>query len=118
MKKILLALSLTIFILTSYSFKNYEKITTYYYYSFTGVTSQEQVNTIEKEMSALQYVESTKAKYKPEKGAAQVMLVVVTESGSGENNRQDFATGMLKQIVLKHNLTPGNLEIKGTQPNE
>ena len=115
MKKALLICSLLFLCTISFAQKTKNKtpvITrTFYYYSFTGVQNEQQLSKVENEMSALKYVEATKTKYKPEKQAAQVIVTVAVEN-NGSEERKDFETAQLKQIILKNNLTPGDLTIR------
>lgn len=84
---------------------------TLYYYSFSGVQNEQQLKDVEQQMANLKFVESVKTKYKPERQAGQVILTVVTDSNGNEESKT-FETGQLKLIILKNNLTPGDLDIK------
>lgn len=87
---------------------------TLYFYSFTGVQSEQQMSLIEQQMASIKYVETVKTKYKPERQAGQVILTVAIES-NGSEERIDFETVKMKQILLQNNLTPGTLEIKAVE---
>lgn len=89
---------------------------TLYLYSFTGVQNEQQMSLIEQQMASIKFVETVKTKYKPERQAGQVILTVAIES-NGSEERIDFETVKMKQILLQNNLTPGTLEIKAV-PSE
>lgn len=84
---------------------------TVYSYSFTGVQNEQQLIDLEKQVVALKYVESVKSKFKIEKQAAQLMVIVAIENG-GSEEQKSFETAQLKQLILQNNFTPGELSIR------
>lgn len=116
MSKVLFSIIILVIFTSGVSSQNAKvqtsKITrTVYSYSFSGVQNEEQLQEIKKQVSALQFVESVKTKFKVEKQAAEIILIVAIES-NGSEEQKSFEPAQLKQIILKNNFTPGDFNIR------
>lgn len=75
-------------------------IKTVYYYQFEGAKSLDEVNALSPEVFALKGVTEFKPVFKPEKGSAQIIVVVTEKTRTSENDVLFEVTG-LKQILEK-----------------
>ena len=58
-----------------------------YYYSFSNVSSIDQVDNLKEDIEALKSVIKVKTEYKVEKSAGQVVVIVVEESRTSEGQK-------------------------------
>lgn len=89
----------SVFGMTAQTSKTEGQITkTVYYYKFEGAKSLEEVNLLNKDVSALKGVTEFKPEFKAESGFAQI-VVVVTEKTRTSEGEELFQTTDLKKIL-------------------
>jgi len=89
--------------------KEADNIQRTFYYSFTNVSSIEQVEDLQEDIEALKSVVKVKIEYKVEKAAGQVVVIVIEETRTSEGqvffNIQD-----LKKLIIENGLIPNELK--------
>jgi len=76
-----------------------------YSYSFSGDLDQEQLLTLEKEVSELKFSEKVKVNYKPEQHLGEILFIQIIRSSSGDNSSTESPTS-IKRILINSGLNP------------
>jgi len=80
-----------------------------FYYSFTNVASIDQVESLKEDIEALKSVVKVKTEYKVEKGAGQVVVIVLEKTRTSEG-QEFFSITDLKRLIIENDLTPNTLK--------
>ena len=111
MKKALIALVICILSVSATigQEKKVDNIKRTYYYTFSNVSSIEHVNSLIADIEALKSVVKVKTEYKVEKGAGQIVVIVIEESRTSEG-QVFFSINDLKRLIIENELTPNELK--------
>lgn len=113
MKK--LALIGILFLIAFVGFGQSNEIKRTYYYSFTNVSSDTQIEDVVKSVSALKWVKQVKPKYKG--GTSGQIIVIVEEPLRTGEQMELFSVKSLKNVLIEHRLTPTDLTQKEEKLN-
>ena len=111
MKKLYITLILCVLSI-SFSFGHEKKgddVKRTYYYSFTNANSIEQVESLKEDIEELKSVVKVKTEYKVEKGAGQVVVIVLEKTRTSEG-QVFFSITDLKRLIIENDLTPHELK--------
>ena len=115
MKKLYITLILC-FLSISISFgqeKKGDDVRRTYYYSFSNVSSIDQVENLKEDIEELKSVVKVKTEYKVEKGAGQVVVVVLEKTRTSEG-QVFFSITDLKRLIVSNDLIPNELKQEET----
>lgn len=111
MKKALIALVVSFLFVSTIvgQEKKAENIQRTFYYSFSNVSSMEQVDNLKKDIETLKSVVKVKTEYKVEKAAGQVVVIVIEQTRTSEG-QVFFSITDLKRLIIENDLTPNELK--------
>lgn len=94
----------------TYGQEKTKEITHTIHYSFTNVSSEDQIESLENDISKLKNVVKIKSEYKIEKAAGQITVVVTDEINLSEGSDNEYFDARdLKQLIVKNGLTPNQI---------
>jgi hypothetical protein len=74
-------------------------------YTFDGIKDEMQLERLKAELSSIQNVEGVKSYYKPEKGAAQLIVSIVENQRTSEAD-VTFDITLIKKAIIAHGFNP------------
>lgn len=89
------------------SAKNIQKT---YYYSFSDVTNQDDMDGLVSDLEQIKDVVKVKLNYKPEKNAGQIILIIIEPERTFEGE-EFFSPKQIKDLIIQHHLTPGDMTV-------